>query len=97
MTGEKTPAQGKAQTPPPPTTLPPQSSDPQKAPETKNSVAGMTLSGIVKMEEGYLALINNKIVKKGDTLDDRTILSIDKNQVEVLDHGEKIILMLGGL
>jgi hypothetical protein len=95
-TEEKKVSQDLAQSMPPPAP-PPQAPLSQRSAETKNRVSGLTLNGIARMGEEYVALINNKIVKEGDIVGDRKILSIDKDQVKVFDSGEVIILKLGGL
>jgi len=79
--------------PPAPTPPPPA---PQRTSDAKNRVFGLTLNGIVRMGDEYVALINNKIVKEGDVLGERKILRIEKDQVKVFDRGETIILKLGG-
>ena len=81
----------------PPPAPPPAPAPSIKTGEAKNRVFGMTLNGIVKMGEEYVALINNKIVREGDVIGERKVLRIEKDQVKVFDRGETIILKLGGL
>jgi len=82
-------------TPPAPASVP-SSAAMQKPDNSRNHVSGLTLNGIVKMGEEYVALINNKIVKEGDILGERKILRIEKDQVKVFADGETVILRLGG-
>lgn len=63
-----------------------------KAPDTRNHIAGLTLNGIVQMGEGYVALINNRILKEGDKIGDKKILGIYNDHVKVFDSGEIVIL-----
>lgn len=65
---------------------------PSRDPKPKNSISGLTLNGIVQMGEGYVALINNRILKEGDKINDKKILGIYSDQVKVFDNGEIIIL-----
>ena len=95
VTEEKKPLDPAKEAPPSP--LPPQPQAPvqKKTSESKNRVFGLTLTGIVKMDQEYVALINNKIVKEGDVLGERKILRIEKDQVKVFYKGETMILKLG--
>ncbi len=79
---------------PPPAAPTPPSIPSGNAGEAKNRVFGMTLNGIVKMGEEYVALINNKIVREGDVVGARKVLRIEKDQVKVFDRGETVILKL---
>ncbi len=67
-----------------------------KDPAPKNQVAGLTLNGIVQMGEGYVALINNRILKEGDTIDNKKILGIYSDHVKVFYDGEVVILRREG-
>lgn len=80
--------------------IPSLSSTPKPLPETKSSTAknrviGLTLNGIIQMDGGYVALINNKIVKEGDAIGEKKILKIDEKQVKIFNNGETVILQLG--
>lgn len=63
-----------------------------KDPGLKNQVAGLTLNGIVQMGEGYVALINNRILKEGDRIDNKKILGIYSDHVKVFYDGDVVIL-----
>ncbi|MFC1594496.1 hypothetical protein ACFL38_04135 [Candidatus Omnitrophota bacterium] len=52
------------------------------------------LNGIFATEEGYFALINDRIVKVGDYIDGMEILSIVKDEVMLDFKGEAISLRL---
>ncbi|MCX5681229.1 MAG: hypothetical protein NT079_02980 [Candidatus Omnitrophica bacterium] len=69
---------------------------PKKSGDQKNRVYGLTLNGIVKMDQEYVALINNNIVKEGESIGERKILKIDKDEVKIFDNGETIILRMNG-
>lgn len=80
--------------------IPSLSSDPKPLPEAKSSTAknrviGLTLNGIIQMNNGYVALINNKIVKEGDAIGEKKVLKIDEKQVKIFNNGETVILQLG--
>lgn len=62
---------------------------------SKNRIVGLTLNGIIKMDENYVALINNKIAKQGDTIGDKKILSISESEVKIFFNGETATLRLG--
>ncbi|MGA1875054.1 MAG: type 4a pilus biogenesis protein PilO [bacterium] len=53
-----------------------------------------TLNGIVSFPEGYMALINNQRVKKGDVVEGREVVWITKNSVCLARGSEKTILNL---
>ncbi len=86
-------AQTTLETDPPPAPLPKAPLQPKTA-KTKNHISGLTLTGIVKMGDEYVALINNKIVKEGDVLGERRILRINKDEVKIFNKGETISLRL---
>ena len=50
------------------------------------------LSGIMLSEEGPLAIINNEILKQGDSIGGATINSIGQNEVKLSYQGEELIL-----
>lgn len=52
----------------------------------------LILNGIITMDEEKLALINNQIIKEGDYLDGKRVLSISMDEVELFDKGEIIVL-----
>ena len=52
----------------------------------------MTLNGIITSPDEQMALINNQILKAGDYIDDKRILSISADQVKIFDSGKVLIL-----
>jgi hypothetical protein len=66
----------------------------EKLYSSKTRIGGFTLNGIVSMDGGYVALINNKIVKEGESIGSRRIIGISKEEVKVFDNGETIILRM---
>lgn len=74
---------------------------PRKSPlakliQAKNvkATAGLNLSGIVFSEEGYLAIINDRIVRVGDAIGEAKLLAIKDNSVELSLADKKLILNL---
>lgn len=55
---------------------------------------GLSLSGIVSSEEGSLAIINDRIVRIGDTIGEAKLLTINDNFVELSIADKKFILNL---
>lgn len=54
---------------------------------------GLVLEGVIFDQEGEsFALINGKVFKVGDTIDDYTILDIDKGTVNLLKAGQLYVL-----
>ena len=69
---------------------------PQENQKTTRSASGFVLNGIVKMGQEYVALINNKIVREGDAIGGKKVLSINKDEVKIFDNGEVFVLKRGG-
>jgi len=66
-----------------------------QSPAPKDSSQGpshFVLNGIITMNKEKLALINNQILKEGDYIEDKRILSISMDKVEIFNKGEIIIL-----
>jgi len=66
-------------------------SEPTKRGAQRNS-SPLVLNGIITMNKEELALINNQIIKEGDYINDKRVLSISMDQVELFDNGEIIVL-----
>ena len=54
----------------------------------------LTLNGIVSTEGEPLALINNRIAKKGDYIEGAQVVEIFSDRIELIFEGEKIILQV---
>jgi len=54
----------------------------------------LKLSGIMLSENEPVAIINNKIVRKGDTIDGATVVSIDEQQARLAYLGEEFVLSI---
>ena len=52
----------------------------------------LILNGIISTDDEQLALINNQILKAGDYIDGKRVLSISSDKVELFDKGEVLIL-----
>ncbi len=59
---------------------------------SKSNPAQLVLNGIISMEGEYLALINNQILKEGDYVQDKRIISITKDKVELYSKGKLTVL-----
>ncbi|MDP8265049.1 MAG: hypothetical protein P9M12_06190 [Candidatus Aceula lacicola] len=72
------------------------SSTPKDATVKKQPAAssGIELNGIMQTGDQYMALINNKIVRQGDAIDDKKVLDITENSVKIFDNGEVFVLKL---
>ncbi len=53
----------------------------QEPRKKSNSIAGLTLSGIIWDKSSPVAIINDRVVDKGDSVNDSTILEILKDMV----------------
>lgn len=62
--------------------------------EASNSIAGLTLTGILWDDKKPLAVINNAIVGKGDTINDTTILEVRRELVTIEQAGIRYTLWL---
>lgn len=58
----------------------------------QNSPDALFLNGIMTMEGEYMALINNKIVKEGDYIQNLRVLSITQDKVELYSQGKIVVL-----
>ena len=58
----------------------------------KNPKGTLILNGIISMGDDPIALINNQIFHTGDYVEDKRILSISKDKVEIFDKGKILIL-----
>jgi len=66
---------------------------PEPAPEAKKpAVPDFILSGIFFSDSGGYALINNQIVKRGDTVKGATVLSVSLDTVKLDAAGQLIVL-----
>ncbi len=57
-------------------------------------INGMVLNGIIYKSGGGVAIINNKIIKKGDIVSGKKLVEILKDRVILSDGDEKIELMV---
>lgn len=74
-----------APVPPPP--------PPSAPPLEKKTTPKLALNGIFFSEDkGYYALINNRIVKKGDIIEGAQVSRIDLDKVEIVSEGQLITL-----
>jgi len=60
--------------------------------DSSKNPSRLVLNGIITMDKEKLALINNQILKEGDYIDDKRVLSISMDKVEIFNKGEIIIL-----
>lgn len=61
-------------------------------PQAASNRSGFKLSGIMLSEEGPVAIINNEIVKKGDTINGATVDSIEEFTVKLSTQGQEFTL-----
>ncbi len=52
----------------------------------------LTLNGIISSGGEPVALINNEIVKAGDYIDGKRVLSVSDKKVEIFSEGEVVVL-----
>ncbi|MFA5060468.1 MAG: hypothetical protein WC676_07575 [Candidatus Omnitrophota bacterium] len=57
-----------------------------------SSSEALVLNGIITMEDGHMALINNQIYKAGEYIGEKRVVNISVDKVEILDKGEIITL-----
>lgn len=62
--------------------------------ETIVKFSDLSLSGIFKHEDVFMALINDKILKAGDSIHGFTIIDIDQNEVKLQKGDEQYSLRL---
>ena len=61
--------------------------------DTVKSETGLVLEGVIFDQSGEsFALINGKVLKVGDSVDDYTVLGIDKSRVSLLKAGQLYVL-----
>src|SRR3989338_4948298 len=60
-----------------------------KKDEPKDTIV---LNGIITMDDGQFALINNQILKEGDYINGKRIVSISADKVEIFDKGQILTL-----
>ena len=73
--------------------LPPAStSTPPPSAQSSSKAAPLILNGIIASGDEGLALINNRIYKKGDSIGDKRVLKIYRDKVEISNKGEIITL-----
>jgi len=61
--------------------------------DTVKSETGLVLEGVIFDQQGEsFALINGKVLKVGDSVDDYTVLDIDKSRVSLLKAGQLYVL-----
>ena len=96
----------KPQTPPQQISVQPQATLPKTIPTTAvaappvtapaqgtvSPAGALTLNGIMMTGKKQVALINNKIYEVGDMVNDKKIIDITMDKVELLDGGNTIIL-----
>ena len=66
----------------------------QKGQEGALRINGMVLSGVIYKSGGGVAIINNKVMKKGDVVSGKKLVEILKDRVILSDGDEKIELMV---
>lgn len=66
----------------------------QKGQEGALKINGMVLNGVIYKSGGGVAIINNKIMKKGDVVAGKKLVEILKDRVILSDGDEKIELMV---
>lgn len=54
--------------------------------------ASFSLSGIAQFQDGYVAVVNGQILKKGDQIQGARVLAISSKSVELDYYGERIVL-----
>ncbi len=60
----------------------------------KSQKSELIVNGIMQSGDHYTALINNKIVNPGDTINNKKILNIEEDHVKLFDNGQVVILEL---
>ncbi|HOW36018.1 MAG TPA: hypothetical protein PL155_06370 [Candidatus Omnitrophota bacterium] len=60
--------------------------------QAQNSADALVLNGIITMGTDRLALINNQILKEGDYIGEKRVLSIEIDKVEIFDKGQVVVL-----
>jgi len=61
-------------------------------PDTPLEPHNLSLNGIVTMKNDKFALINNQVVREGDSVEGKVIIKISLEEVELDDNGRTIIL-----
>jgi len=57
-------------------------------------VSGLNLGGIIYSEDGSIAIINNEVMREGDSLGDYTVFKIEDKKVILRTGREEFILKL---
>lgn len=65
-----------------------------RAKKGPNSSQGFTLTGIIEVENEKMALINEELIKKGDSIDGASVVDILDNKVYLDLAGKPIILKI---
>ncbi len=60
----------------------------------KKTVIDLKISGIIWDEKVPTAIINSKVVKIGDIIDDKTVVDMEKDKVILMENGQLYILEL---